>query len=76
MLHFQTQKSDLGKFWRVLQWKMLVYFMAIWSILRSLGIFCGPLVFFWSFGIFLPRFGRLGQEKSCNPAAEASSLKN
>jgi hypothetical protein len=26
---FSNQKSQLGKFWRVLQWKMFVYFMAI-----------------------------------------------
>jgi hypothetical protein len=25
---FQTKNPNLGKFWRVLQWKMLVYFMA------------------------------------------------
>jgi hypothetical protein len=25
---FQTKNTSLGKFWRVLQWKMLVYFMA------------------------------------------------
>jgi hypothetical protein len=22
---------DLGKFWRVMQWKMMVYFMSVWS---------------------------------------------
>jgi hypothetical protein len=34
----------LGAFWRVLQWKMLVYFMDIWSILRPFDIFYGHLV--------------------------------
>jgi hypothetical protein len=29
MAYFQTKNPTLGKFWRVLQWKMLVYFMAI-----------------------------------------------
>jgi hypothetical protein len=40
MAYFETKIPNLGKFWRVLQWKMmvyliaiLVYFMAIWSIL-------------------------------------------
>jgi hypothetical protein len=41
MLYFQTKKASLGKFWRPLQWKMLIYFMvirsmyitAIWNIL-------------------------------------------
>jgi hypothetical protein len=29
---FQTQNPDVGKFCRVLQWKMLEYFMVIWYI--------------------------------------------
>jgi hypothetical protein len=32
MAYFQTKNPYLGKFWRDLQWKFLVYFMAIWSI--------------------------------------------
>jgi hypothetical protein len=35
----------LGKFWRVLHLKMLVYFMDTWSILRSFVIFYGHLVY-------------------------------
>jgi hypothetical protein len=35
-----------GKFWKVLQWKMLVFFMAILSILPPGGIFCDHLVHF------------------------------
>jgi hypothetical protein len=57
----------LGKFWRILQWKILVYLMAIWYILWPFGIFAGYLVYFmviwnryimviwyilWLFGIF------------------------
>jgi hypothetical protein len=41
-----------------LQLKMLAYYMAIWSILRIFGLFCGHLVYFkaiwynlWLFGI-------------------------
>jgi hypothetical protein len=41
---FSNQKS---KFWRALQWKMLVFFMDTWSILR---FFCYIL---WTFGISL-----------------------
>jgi hypothetical protein len=33
---FSDQKV---KIWRVFQWKMLVYFMAIWSILWPFGLF-------------------------------------
>jgi hypothetical protein len=40
---FQTKKN-LGKFWSVLQWKMLVYFMDTWSILCLFVIFYGHLV--------------------------------
>jgi hypothetical protein len=45
MLYFQTKNNNLYKFWRLLQWKMLVYFMTIWSILRSFGIFFLHLVY-------------------------------
>jgi hypothetical protein len=45
MVRFQTKNTDLGKFWRVLRWKMLVYFMAVWSIIWPSGIFCGFLVY-------------------------------
>jgi hypothetical protein len=43
---FQTKNHDLDKFWRVKQFKMLVYFMDIWSILRLFGTFCKRLVYF------------------------------
>jgi hypothetical protein len=46
MVCFQTKNPNLGKFWRVLQWKMLVYFRTIWSILRPLEIFYGQVVYF------------------------------
>jgi hypothetical protein len=42
---------------------MWVYFMDIWSILRSFGKFCGNLV-------YLSRFGMLYQEISGNPGLE------
>jgi hypothetical protein len=38
MVCFQTQNPNFGKFWRALQWKMLVYFITIWSSLRTFGI--------------------------------------
>jgi hypothetical protein len=70
-----TIEPKMGKFWRDLQRKMLVYFMAIWYILWPFGIYCyGHLVYFvaiwytsWLFGIF-SCFGMLHQEKSGNPA--------
>jgi hypothetical protein len=36
---FQTKNRYLSKFLRVLQRKMLVYFLDIWSILQSFYIF-------------------------------------
>jgi hypothetical protein len=39
MVCFQTKNSNLGKFWRVLQWKMLVY---LWT----LGPFYSLLLYF------------------------------
>jgi hypothetical protein len=37
MVYFQIENPNLGKFWMELQWKMLVYFMDIWFILRPFG---------------------------------------
>jgi hypothetical protein len=45
---FQTKNPNLGKFWRALEWKMLVYFMAIWYILWPFG----NVVLMWHFPPF------------------------
>jgi hypothetical protein len=57
--YLQTKNPNLGKFWRVLQWKILVYIMVIWSIFRPFGLFSVHLVYFqaiwysnWQCGIF------------------------
>jgi hypothetical protein len=63
MVSFQTKNPNLGKFWRALDWKMLTYFMAIWNISHTFGIFYVNVfvhlvhfVFIWyilcSFGTF------------------------
>jgi hypothetical protein len=59
---FSNQKSQFGYILGVLQWKILEYFMTIWSILRPFGniswpfgIFCGHLVYFSPFWYFVPR---------------------
>jgi hypothetical protein len=68
MVYFYTKNPNLGKFWMCLQWKMLVYFMAIWSILRPFGIFCGRLLYFMVIcKVYFSRFGMLYQDKSGNP---------
>jgi hypothetical protein len=48
----------------------LVYFITIWSILRSLEIFYDHLVYFVVIWYVLPRFGILDQEKSGNPGGQ------
>jgi hypothetical protein len=35
MVCFQTKNPNLGKLWRTLEWKMLVYFMVTWNILGT-----------------------------------------
>jgi hypothetical protein len=60
MVYFQTKYPNMGKFWSVLQWKMLVNFMSIWS-------------FFTAILVYLSRFGMLCQGKSGNPG-EADGL--
>jgi hypothetical protein len=59
MAFFQTKNPTLGKFWRALQWKMLVYFMDIWSILRPFDILYGRLVYFVVIWYIFPRVGKL-----------------
>jgi hypothetical protein len=54
MVYFQTKNHYLGKFWKVLQWKMLVfciyfvYFAAKWYILIVICYILSP------FGTFFP----------------------
>jgi hypothetical protein len=64
MVSFQTKNPNLGKFWRALDWKMLIYFMAIWNILQTFGIFYDRLVNFVFIWYIFPV---LYQEKSGNP---------
>jgi hypothetical protein len=65
--YFQCKNPDFGKFWRALQWKMLVSFMAILSSYRPFGIFYGHLVQFPPFWYTFPHFDMLHKEKSGNP---------
>jgi hypothetical protein len=63
MVYFQTKNPNLGNFWSAMQWKMLVNFMAIWSILLPFHIFYSHLVYFEIVLVyFFPFF--LYQEKS------------
>jgi hypothetical protein len=55
MVSFQTKNPNLGKFWRALDWKMLIYFTAIWNILQIFGIFYDHLAHFFRFWYHAPR---------------------
>jgi hypothetical protein len=70
MVCFQTKNPNLGKFWRVLPWEILVYFMTIWSILQPLEIFYGHLVYFGVIWYIVPRVCILVHEKSGNHVEE------
>jgi hypothetical protein len=74
MVSFQTKNSDLGKFWRALGGKMLIYFMAIWNILWTFGIFYDHLVHFVFLWYILSGFGIVYQEKSGYPDACTHNL--
>jgi hypothetical protein len=68
MVYFQTKVPIFGTFWNLLQWKMLVYVMAIWSILQFLVYFVAISDNLWGVGVFF-HFGNLYREKSGNPVA-------
>jgi hypothetical protein len=44
MIYFQTKNPNSGKFWRALDYKLLIYFIAIWYILWTFGMFYVHLV--------------------------------
>jgi hypothetical protein len=73
MVCFQTKNLNLGKFGRVLQYNMFVFFMDTWSILLSFVTFYGHLVQFVVIWYIFPNFGILYQEKSGNPGCDCSS---
>jgi hypothetical protein len=70
MLYFQTKNSNLGSFWRALQFKMLVYIKDIYSLLRPFDIFYAHLVYFVLILYIFLCVGKLYQEKSGNPFLE------
>jgi hypothetical protein len=39
MVYFHTKNLNLGKFWRALEFKLLVFFIFIWYILWPFDIF-------------------------------------
>jgi hypothetical protein len=81
-------QSFAGKIWRALEWKLLLYFMTIWNILRTFGIISDYLEYFaaiwynlWPIGIVCSHLVNfsvlvcLDQEKSCNPGPNPTTSK-
>jgi hypothetical protein len=64
---FKPKIPNFGQFWSVLQRKMLVSFMHIWSNLLPLHMFY--FVYCKVILVYFSRFGMLQQEKSGNPGA-------
>jgi hypothetical protein len=68
MVCFQTKNPNLGKFWRALDWKMLISCTGIWNILWTFGIYfstiCVHLVQLFRFWCIMH------QVKSGNPGAD------
>jgi hypothetical protein len=56
MVYFQSKNPNLGKFWRALDWKMLIYFICRLEYFRTLEIFYDHLVHFVLFGYIFFRF--------------------
>jgi hypothetical protein len=70
MVYFQTKNTILDKFWSALDWKMLIYFMDVWNILRTFGIFYDHLVHFVFIWYIFPVFGIMYHENSGNPGPQ------
>jgi hypothetical protein len=70
MVYFHPKSNNLGKFWKALQWKMLVFFIAILSTLQPTGICYCHLVPFLVIWYTFSSFGMLYREKSGNPARD------
>jgi hypothetical protein len=69
MAYFKTQNPNLCKFWRVLQLKMLLYFIAIWPILLlHIWYMLCPFGIFDCCLLYFHRFCMLYHEKYGNPA--------
>jgi hypothetical protein len=67
MVCFQTKNPSLGKFLKALDWTMFRYFMALWNILHTFGIFYDHSVYFVFIWYIFSGLGILCQLKSGNP---------
>jgi hypothetical protein len=69
MVYFHTKNLNLGKFFRVLKWKRLVYFKSFRPILRTL-YYMGHLVYLLiTYLVYFPRFGKYYRKNLATPAS-------
>jgi hypothetical protein len=77
MVYFLTKNPNLGKFCRALDWKVLIYFMAIWNILQTFGIIYDPLVHFaFNLYIFSARSWYYARRKIWQPCRKGSRCRS
>jgi hypothetical protein len=74
MVSFPTKNPNLGKFWSASDGKILIYFSAIWNILRIFWIFYDHLVHFVFIWYIFSGFGIMQLEKSGNPGSLCAAL--
>jgi hypothetical protein len=71
-MYSHTKNTNLGIFWRALEWTMLIYthtyFMVIWNTYIPIWYFLWPISNFVVISYFFPSSGILCQKKSGNPA--------
>jgi hypothetical protein len=67
MVYFPTKNANCGIFWKVFEWKILLYFMVICYVLGQLGQFFPFLVHFPPFWFVVPK-------KSGNPVFTRAGL--
>jgi hypothetical protein len=54
MVSFQTKNPNLGKFWRALDWKMLIFYVYLEYFTDIWEIFINIWYILLSFGTFIP----------------------
>jgi hypothetical protein len=76
MVCFQTKNPNLGKFWRALNWKMLIYFVGISKFYGHFGCFMTIWYNLCSFGTFFPVLVSCTKKNSGNPGAAYNIQRN
>jgi hypothetical protein len=76
MVSFHAKNPNLGKFWGVLDWKMLIHFKAICNTSPTFDIFYDHMVHFVFIWNIFSGFGIMYQEKSGNPAGQRDFPRN